>query len=323
MKLVNNLDFNKYEAQNIKLQNLAAAPASPVAGQAYFDTTIKDVRVWSGTAWVNLGLQGTVTGVTGTAPITSSGGATPAIGITAATQSAAGSMSAADKAKLDNVAAGATANQTDAYLLNRANHTGSQAISTVTNLQSSLDAKLDDSQLGAANGVASLDAGGKIPTTQLPALALTDVNVVADNAARDALVTTPGVQEGDVAIVTSTSTSYVWDGTAWQALQSPADGVLSIIAGVGITSTGGSNPTVSVDTNVVARKVGGTLGDGAATSFVLTHNFNTRNIQVSVYTNAAPYDDVICDVERTSVNTVTVRFGTAPAANGFGWAITG
>lgn len=52
---------------------------------------------------------GTVTGVSGTAPITSSGGNTPAIGISAATGSAAGSMSAADKAKLDAATTAATA----------------------------------------------------------------------------------------------------------------------------------------------------------------------------------------------------------------------
>jgi hypothetical protein len=51
-----------------------------------------------------------VTSVTGTAPIVSSGGATPAISITAATTSAAGSMSSADKTKLDGIATGATAN---------------------------------------------------------------------------------------------------------------------------------------------------------------------------------------------------------------------
>lgn len=51
-----------------------------------------------------------VTSVTGTAPIVSSGGTTPAISITAATTSAAGSMSAADKTKLDGIATGATAN---------------------------------------------------------------------------------------------------------------------------------------------------------------------------------------------------------------------
>lgn len=51
-----------------------------------------------------------VASVSGSAPITSSGGTTPSIGISAATAGAAGSMSAADKAKLDGVAAGATAN---------------------------------------------------------------------------------------------------------------------------------------------------------------------------------------------------------------------
>ena len=43
----------------------------------------------------------TVQSVTGTTPIVSSGGATPAISITASTTSAAGSMSAADKIKID------------------------------------------------------------------------------------------------------------------------------------------------------------------------------------------------------------------------------
>jgi hypothetical protein len=52
-----------------------------------------------------------VSSVTGTAPIVSSGGTTPAISITAATTSAAGSMSSSDKTKLDGVASGAEVNQ--------------------------------------------------------------------------------------------------------------------------------------------------------------------------------------------------------------------
>ncbi len=46
---------------------------------------------------------GGLTAVTGTAPITSSGGNTPDIAITAATTSAAGSMSSADKTKIDDI----------------------------------------------------------------------------------------------------------------------------------------------------------------------------------------------------------------------------
>jgi len=57
--------------------------------------------------WSDTNSGGTVTGVTGTAPIVSSGGNAPAISISAATTSAAGSMSAADKTKLDGIATSA------------------------------------------------------------------------------------------------------------------------------------------------------------------------------------------------------------------------
>lgn len=59
----------------------------------------------------------------------------------AATSSVSGFMSGADKAKLDAIAAGATANNTDAQLRDRTTHTGVQAISTVSGLQAALDAK--------------------------------------------------------------------------------------------------------------------------------------------------------------------------------------
>ncbi|OUL63092.1 hypothetical protein [Flavobacterium sp. AJR] len=58
-----------------------------------------------------------------------------------ATTANAGLFSPTEKTKLDGIATGATANQTDAYLLNRANQTGSQAIATVTGLQTALDGK--------------------------------------------------------------------------------------------------------------------------------------------------------------------------------------
>jgi hypothetical protein len=57
-----------------------------------------------------------------------SGGAAHAL----VTTSVAGFLSAADKVKLDGIAAGATANQTDAFLLARANHTGTQLASTIS-----------------------------------------------------------------------------------------------------------------------------------------------------------------------------------------------
>lgn len=53
-------------------------------------------------------------------------------------------------------------------------------------------------------GVATLDANGLIPTSQLPPLAITSVQTVADVTARDALT---NVQEGDFVIVTNENES--------------------------------------------------------------------------------------------------------------------
>ena len=111
MKVLNNLDLVKNELQNARIQNLASAPASPVTGQVYFDTTLIALRGFNGTVWVSLDTVGTVTAVSGTTPIASSGGATPAISISAATTSAAGSMAALDKAKLDDATDAATASK--------------------------------------------------------------------------------------------------------------------------------------------------------------------------------------------------------------------
>jgi len=49
------IDLNKNELQNPVLQNLATAPASPVQGQTYFDTTLLAIRSYNATSgnWEN------------------------------------------------------------------------------------------------------------------------------------------------------------------------------------------------------------------------------------------------------------------------------
>lgn len=74
--------------------------------------------------------------ISGVVPITYNSG-TQTVGITAATTTVAGSMSANDKTKIDGIASGATANSPDATLLARANHTGTQAGATITGVYTS------------------------------------------------------------------------------------------------------------------------------------------------------------------------------------------
>ena len=58
-------------------------------------------------------------------------------------------LTSIERAKLNGVANGATANDTDANLRNRANHTGTQATSTITGLDTTLAGKQDKATLGA------------------------------------------------------------------------------------------------------------------------------------------------------------------------------
>ena len=70
IKFLAGIDLGKNELQNAVVQNLATAnkPASPVTGQIYYDTTIRDLRVYNEAdgAWENVGQYSLPTASTST-----------------------------------------------------------------------------------------------------------------------------------------------------------------------------------------------------------------------------------------------------------------
>lgn len=150
----------------------------------------------------------------------------------------------AEAGKLSGIASGATVNQADAYLLNRANHSGAQAISTITGLTDALGNKADL-------------IGGLIPVGQLPAIAITDSFVVNSQAAMLALA----VQVGDIAVRTDLSKTFVLKTEPatvlanWVELLSPTAGVSSVSA----SGANGLTLNVSNPTTTPAIALGGTL----------------------------------------------------------------
>ena len=71
-KFLTSIDLSKNELQNAKIQNLATAPSSPVAGQIYFDTSESAFKYYNGTAWITV-QDGDITAVVAGSGLTGGG----------------------------------------------------------------------------------------------------------------------------------------------------------------------------------------------------------------------------------------------------------
>ncbi len=63
-----------------------------------------------------------------------------------------------------------------------------------------------------------------------------------------------------------------------------------------------------------AKRYAVDFGDGSATSYVITHNLNTLDLDVVVRENSGSKRQVIVEVQATSVNSVTILVDVAPTA---------
>lgn len=71
------------------------------------------------------------------------------------------------------------------------------------------------------------------------------------------------------------------------------------------------------------RKYAVFIGDGSATSYTITHSFNTRDVIVRLFPNSGDYDDVEVDVRRPTTNTCQLVFATAPTSNAYRVVVMG
>lgn len=182
--------------------------------------------------------------------------------------------------------------------LARANHTGTQTASTISDFDTQVrTSRLDqmaaptasvslnsqkitnlatptasgdavslgylNGQKGVANGIASLDGSGLIPTSQLPALAISETSVVASQATMLALT----AQTGDIAVRTDLNKSFILTASPastlgnWQELLTPTDAVLSVDGNTGAVSLSGT---------YLNRTTGQLLGNLDANNFKVT-----------------------------------------------------
>lgn len=97
-------------------------------------------------------------------------------------------------------------------------------------------------------------------------------------------------------------------------------GIIAIASQVktdlGINDTEAVTPLKLVTSPHAHKGMTANIGDGSTTTFTVTHNFNTRNVNATVYRNGGNYDEIEVEV-RHNLNSVVVVFaaGLAPTLN--------
>lgn len=69
-----------------------------------------------------------------------------------------------------------------------------------------------------------------------------------------------------------------------------------------------------IATQIAATKFAASVGNGVATSYAITHNLNSTDVEVEIF-EVSSGETVYADVVRTSANVVTVSFAAAPTSN--------
>lgn len=320
------IDHSQLESLNFRFQNLSSAPGSPVAGQAYFNTATSKFNYHNGSAFVDPTARAQHTGTQLAATISDFD---TQVRTNRLDQLAAPTADVNfNGRKLISVANGTAATDGINYgqLLNVLNGTDWKAsvrVLSVANITLSGAQTIDSvsvvagdrvgvigQTLGATNGLYVVASGAWTRATDA------DATANADGSSKVTTGLSFFVEEGTTYGSTQwrlTTFNLITVGTT--VLTFAQIGAATVyIAGTGITIVGN---IINVDTAVVVRKSSPlTIGDGSATSFVLTHNFNTRNIRVTIRNNSTnEYEEV--DVTATSVNAVTIIFAVAPTASAY------
>lgn len=308
VKYLNNLDLNKNELQNARIQVLASNPSNPVTGQIYYNSTDNILYYWNGTIWVDG--SGDLTAIQTTTAnqlaVTNGTGPIPSLAITTATVANNGTALATGDQIYDFVTTGI-----NARIQNVTNPTGAQDVATKDYVDTIATGLLEyKGGYDAATNTPNLD------TTSNIAIDKGDTYTVT----ADGTFFTEQVRIGDLIIAETNIAAGVGGAlTDFTIVQSNIDlATAAATAGAAVKGISGyDSADFSVSSGFVslATKTFKTdIGDGTNTSYTVTHNLNTRDVIVQLY-DASSYDTVIADVVRTSTSEVTVSFSVAPTTN--------
>ena len=322
------IDLMGNELQNAVVQNLGTAPTHK-AGRIYYNTATGLFGFSDGTTWkyVEVGaldieaVQDAVAAMVAASTVVTSsyndstGVITLSIGAGQVTNamlatginadklvdgSTNGVFTLANRTKLNGIATSATANATDAQLRDRSTHTGTQSADTV--IDGTTNKAFTATEKTKLAGIATSATANATDAALRARSSHTGTQAAATISDFDAAV------DARVAVIVGDAPA------ALNTLGELADAL-------------GENANFAADMtallNARAKTFSQDVGDNTNTVIVVTHNLNTRDVQVALRATGAPYNEVMVENEATTVNTVTLRFGTAPTTAQFRVTIQG
>jgi hypothetical protein len=313
-KILVSYDFSQNELQNAKIQNLASAPSSPVAGQVWYNTTSGKLEYRGASATVEPTARASHTGTQTAATISDFASTVQATRLDqfAAPTAAVGLNGQRVTGLADPVSAqdAATKGYVDAAV-NGTDWKQSVRAATTANITLSGLQTVDGISLAAGDRVlvknqASVEDNGLYVAASGAWVRTADADANVEVTAGLSVMVEEGVTQADTQWRLITDGAIVVGTTGIDFAQIGA--ATSYSGGNGITITGNA---ITVNPAVVVRKFAETIG-GSVNS-VVTHGLNTLDVQVQAYL-VATGEGVECDVVRNSVNQVTLGFAVAPDA---------
>jgi hypothetical protein len=344
------IDMNQLEILNLRIQQLASDPGSPVDGQIWYNTTSK---VYKGRQNATVVILATMADLASFMTASSTNTLTNKTFDANGTGNSITNIEIADFAAgvIETTLTGGSSNLVRADAIKTAIDNAAQAtdwkdavrVSTTVagTLASSfvngqtIDGQvlatgdrilIKDQSTGSENGIYTVNASG-VPTRAIQA-------DTANEVWSAACYTMQGTVNGGTSWVNTNTTLPTLGSTALTFAQisgaTTPDASTSTKGKIQIATlaeteakTDNLKAVVSANLTNFPIKKSFSCGDGAALFYVLTHNLGTTDVIVQVSRVVSPFDVVNCDIERTSTNSVTVRFAVAPTTNQFRVNITG
>jgi hypothetical protein len=340
LKYLTHIDLNKNQLQNAVIHPLGTAPSGPVEGQIYYNSTggNKKVYIYDGSAWTNI--SGDISAVVAGNALTG-GGTDGSVTLNVAVDDSTIAI-ASDALKVKDGGIGST--QLAATSVTAGSYGSSSAIPTFTvdadgrltaaataSITTTLDIAADSgTDNGVVLGTDTLTINGTAGEIETVVSGDTITLGLANNVTiGNNLIVTGNLTVSGTQTIVNTETIELADNII--KLNSNATGTPSENAGIEIERGSSTNVVLRwnetndnweltndgstyYDIATTADSFKGSIGDGSATSYTVTHNLGTRDVLVELY-DASSYETVIADVTRTSTSVVTVAFTVAPTSN--------